>query len=221
MPGIISLDRGKKRSVDELAKRMEPQWAHAVTQVNPFTEEEAWERIVAENEQLGILAALILSFVGPSAIQIPDQLIEEGGWRLETFVSLMGAAFLCNLLSVVTSLIFFMGYNFIPKQKTYEYMAHHGALNMIPGSLLVFGLLLFMTGWLIYLNNLPNLVYAQWVCVGLVVLWVLLAALYVANINTRLVHKVWKLSGTELTENNLANLVEGQEQAEPAGGEEK
>eukprot|EP00435_Cladocopium_sp_Y103_P060856 s241_g22.t1 len=60
-------------------------------------QDEAWHRIKDDYAQSGLLAALLLSAIGPFAVQIPQVMTDVDDCRSHAYVTLMGAAALLTL----------------------------------------------------------------------------------------------------------------------------
>ena len=66
-----------------LFNRMDIFWDRCSAQETPPTEDDAWHRIKDDYKQSGLLAALLLSVIGPFAVQIPQVMMVCWCWWLE------------------------------------------------------------------------------------------------------------------------------------------
>ena len=137
-----------------LFNRMDIFWDRCNAQEKPPSEDDAWHRIKDDYKQSGLLAALLLSVIGPLAVQIPQVMTDGDDWRSHAYATLMGAAALLTLWAVYSAYTNFAGLNLVPKGRTYEYMANLGAFESLHQPLMILGSGLFIVAWLVYISKL-------------------------------------------------------------------
>mmetsp|Transcript_6566 Transcript_6566/g.8106 ORF Transcript_6566/g.8106 Transcript_6566/m.8106 type:complete len:218 (-) Transcript_6566:140-793(-) len=187
----------------KLAKKMELNWGRCVAQNNPPSEEDVWERIIGDHNNSGVIAALLLSMIGPFAVEFPDIMTDKNDWASQAHVTLMGVAMIFTMWATFASFVNYLGLNMVPKTKTYEYMAKLGKFQSTTGTFMILGGLCFMVGWLIYIQKLmPGAPF--YICLAVAIIFAIgFFGHYIYMNEFILARAVFPMTGQEITEKHV------------------